>query len=845
MLRRRLHVGGRTSIRRYTDSTTPSTLHRGQIFIDALPVSYNFAQHLTIQKFVQIFRQDDILEALRARLANVKAHGFSIVDMKPYSKDGGVFVTFEYSASDPEAALKNIEKELKNEASQHGGLPSWGRSGSHAWLVKGSPWIEDMWRYSSQFLNVYFEGPDVSEERVYNLLRPYGHIVNMLQPTSFPPGTRRFITVLYRDGRFASRARNALHGIELQNVDSPPTKLHILYTSHFSQHERPRIVDWLTNHPRISLPLLFFIFDPIRSLMVKAKMNDWFVIQESRIYRWLRAKSVELRIIDPEPEANAEEEVWKERKRAEKDTRAYLTDWPTTVAFVHGPQGSGKTHMLTTVLAESKRTVVTIDCRQLQDATSDVQVINSLARQIGYWPVFSFVNSLNHIVDLVSVGIMGSKANLSSSNSLPEQVRSMLLVVRSAIKSVGGSQQREVQRQVRRAVQEEELAKANATKMERIKRGGNGVMAELGVGDERFEDAADFFLSSVDQEAEVERQRYAANREKGKAELEAVSSLPVVVIRNFDTRGLNREEIFDVMAEWAASLVEQQVRRVLFGSTCSYSLRKLAHVVVVTDNPLPSRPLQTIALSDADAPSALAFVKRKLKDAHINLDYTQEQVASVERLGGRASDLESLIYKVRNGATVGEAVEDIVSRGVSELQKNAFADDAEDAKNLPWSREQAWSLFKVLSTKAEVPYYDTLLDFPFKGDESALRSLEHAEIISISTHNGRPSAIRPGRPVYKYVFDRLVSDPIFKATQDIAFNEKLISSYESAIKSCEQELLPLKEIGLQRHWLWGGGNSAASARARYLSSRMHAATAKIEVLEKRNVELKKVLTKGG
>lgn len=52
--------------------------------------------------------------------------------------------------------------------------------------------------------------------------------------------------------------------------------------------------------------------------------------------------------------------------------------------------------------------------------------------------------------------------------------------------------------------------------------------------------------------------------------------------------------------------------------------------------------------------------------------------------------------------TVEEAVDDIVLRGVSELRKNAFGDDIEDAKNLAWTREQAWILMKQLSKQSEV-----------------------------------------------------------------------------------------------------------------------------------------------
>lgn len=54
--------------------------------------------------------------------------------------------------------------------------------------------------------------------------------------------------------------------------------------------------------------------------------------------------------------------------------------------------------------------------------------------------------------------------------------------------------------------------------------------------------------------------------------------------------------------------------------------------------------------------------------------------------------------------TVQEAVNDIISRGISELRKNAFGDDTEDAKSLPWTREQAWVLMKQLAKSNEVRF---------------------------------------------------------------------------------------------------------------------------------------------
>jgi len=49
-----------------------------------------------------------------------------------------------------------------------------------------------------------------------------------------------------------------------------------------------------------------------------------------------------------------------------------------------------------------------------------------------------------------------------------------------------------------------------------------------------------------------------------------------------------------------------------------------------------------------------------------------------------------------------DAVEDILTRTQVELRKSVFGDDAEEAKNLPWSRAQAWKIVKDLSSKGEV-----------------------------------------------------------------------------------------------------------------------------------------------
>lgn len=85
-------------------------------------------------------------------------------------------------------------------------------------------------------------------------------------------------------------------------------------------------------------------------------------------------------------------------------------------------------------------------------------------------------------------------------------------------------------------------------------------------------------------------------------------------------------------------------------------------------------------------------------------------------------------------------------------------------------------------------------------------------------------------------------DPIIRATQDIAFNERMIATSESTIKSCEQELLTLKDVDAGTAD-WMGSRTAVLHRMNYLLKKMRLAGDKIEILEKENVRLRKVLTK--
>ncbi|CAL1704048.1 unnamed protein product [Somion occarium] len=839
-----------------TSETPAQEVREGWLFVDSVfPVRIG---SWDVRYYIGIFREETLLGRLGSLFEDVQKHGFHVVSLEPQKKDGGVFVKFKYNADDSDAALNEILSDLRVTVEKHGGVPSWlGLPRGNVWLVKGQPWREDLMRYPSPLVKIAFDGPDVDEESLYSLLRPYGRIRDFIPPSPAPAGTLRSTIVTYRNLRAAVRARNTIHGLILPSSPSATTKTR-LKTSYQQPIQAHAVRDYVTSHPRIFLPILFFllgtltytIFDPIRALMVEGKMNNWFDFRQFRIYKWLRDNTVQRFSFSQGAEGETpspKDGAWKERLDAQDTLERYLSDMPNTVAFIHGPQGSGKTRMLTIVLQETGRKALVIDVAELSKATTETALVTGLARQTGYWPVFSFMNSMNNLIDLASVGLIGQKTGLSS--SLSDQLKQILEVVGTGLRHVNATY-KEVQEKQRKREHLEQLRKEHEAQVrERIREGiwhdgrldvvaGVGVMSELGIGDEWFsENDADFIPRDAITLSTEKNVDEAKRKQRNTEDLQAIESMPIVIIKNFETkgRGTKRDELLDVLAQWAASLAENQVAHVVVVSANRENAKRLARA-------LPSKPLTIIALSDADNASALSFVKQKLHDVGIDIELIEEQVHCIEKLGGRASDLESLIHKVRSGQSVEEAVEDIVTRGVSELRKNAFGDDLEDAKNLPWAREQAWTIMKQLADKSELPYHDLLLDFPFKGDETALRNMEQAELISIATRNGRPSTIRPGKPVYRYVFKKLVHDPIFQATQDIAFNTKLIAASETIIRTCEQELLTLREIDAGTS-TWWGPSFAVKQRREHLLKNMHTAENKIEVLEKQNINLKKILAK--
>ena len=249
----------------------------------------------SVREYIGYAREETLLERLEELLSKVNVHNFKIESLEPHMKDGGVFVKYSYNAAEEESAIDEILSNLRKSVHASGGVPSWiGLSYGQIWRVKGSPWREvsfhfisiktplkkypkDMNRPVSGIVKVSFDGPDLSEEALYRLMsvritdsaslslslispQPYGRIYDITPPTPVPAGSLRTALVSFHNLRSATSARNTVHGLRVPTSTSGTTILRTSYASPVAAHV---IRDYITSHPRIFLPVLFFLIGTV------------------------------------------------------------------------------------------------------------------------------------------------------------------------------------------------------------------------------------------------------------------------------------------------------------------------------------------------------------------------------------------------------------------------------------------------------------------------------------------------------------------------------------------------------------------------------------------------------
>ncbi|KAJ5513004.1 hypothetical protein N7463_002556 [Penicillium fimorum] len=658
-------------------------------------------------------------------------------------------------------------------------------------LVRGTPWIEDLYRIPSQTLKVEFlpTSPDnsaaeLTQETLYSLFRPYGKILDIQTQSSDSKVEPRYATLRFERPRFAVMARNCMHGFivsEEGGGGKSGTRFRINYERKIKLF---MIKDWILNHPRLVIPAIaallatitVIIFDPIRTFFITLKIKSSFQSGENPVLQWVREQASKASMFSfgkrkSDPRGLAA--IWEDRQKEIAQLRAWLTETAETFIVIHGPRGSGKRELVLEQALKEHKYKVIIDCKQIQDARGDTAKISRAAAQVGYRPIFSWMNSISSFIDLAAQGMIGTKAGFSE--TLDAQLS--------------------------------KIWQNTGVAMKRVALEG------------RRKDDKDFNMSDDEY-------------------LEAHPEVrPVVVIDNF-VYDAEDSVVLDKLTEWAAGLTSANIAHVVFLTTDSSFAKPLSKA-------MPNQVFRTIALGDCSLEVGRRFVLSHLDAEAGNSDDEQNSRRKetlrgldycIKVLGGRVTDLEFMSHRIEAGETPEAAVDRIIEQSASEILKIFIL--GTESITPQWTREQAWHLIKSIANSKDgnLLYTKVLLEDIFKDNgEATLRALEQAELVSIGTDKGFPRYVKPGKPVYRAAFQRLVANKTLQSRLDLLILSQLIGNENSSITKYEEEL---QVLGSLPKYPW-----ELTTRIEWLLRKVHGSQSKILKYEDESAALSKSLQK--
>ncbi|KZF20614.1 hypothetical protein L228DRAFT_249385 [Xylona heveae TC161] len=666
----------------------------------------------------------------------------TVVEVLPRIKEGGAYVKF----SKPEDVdLTEAVEKLRIHLREHPIKPWFNPFRRvRASLVQGRPWIEDLNRTPTKRLKVEFlpattggEAAELSPEALYSLFRPFGKLADIVPQ---PPDSKvlpKFAYLNFVLARQATMAKNCMHGFKILEANGggkSGTQLRLLYEQTVHAHW---IRDWIFSHPRVVIPAIaalvaaitVAVFDPIRTFFVKAHISHTWDLTNNSVIRWFKDQATDILVFRKNKTSDVGlDAIWDDRRDAIEQIRRWLMETTDTFIVIQGPRGSGKRELLLDQALKHRKNTLVIDCKPIQEARGDSSTIDAAAREVGYRPVFSFMNSISGLIDLAAQGTIGTKTGFSE--TLDTQLAKILANTATALKQIALEDRKK-----------------------------NEKDANMGM---------DEYL-----EAHPERR-------------------PVVVIDNFLHKSQENDVVYDKLAEWAASLTTSNIAHVVFLTndvSFSKSLSKALPDRVFRQISLGDcKPevAKRYVINQLDSDADLEEGEEKLTPSQRRSDLV-ELDGSIEVLGGRLTDLEFLARRIKAGETPSNAVHEIVEQSASEVLKMyIFGTESGQRK---WTQEQAWLLIKQLAEKDSLRYNEVLLSDTYKsGGEDALRALEQAELITIISANGRPYSIKPGKPVYQAAFKTLIGDRVLNSRLDLGILTELIKIETASIDKYEGEL---------------------------------------------------------
>ncbi|KAL9024376.1 MAG: hypothetical protein Q9196_006563 [Gyalolechia fulgens] len=706
-----------------------------------------------------------------AKRALPKNLSIQVKRILPRLKEGGAYAKVSH---DPNVSLSAVEAALQEYLEKKSPKPWFNpfrRISSH--LVRGRPWLEDLHRFPNKRLKVEFlpttpgaEAAGLSEETLYSLFRTYGKLGDI---TPQPTGSKdlpKYAMLSYGNIRDAIMAKNCMHGFLLSESEGGGKNGTILKIVYEKRAKARAWRDWILNHPRIVIPVLaalvgsmtIMVFDPrisIRTFFIKSHVTHNFHLTENRLYKWFRSQLVRANEILTLKRQKSEDAglsvVWDDRRGDIEQIKTWLMETADTFIVIQGPRGSGKRELVLDEALEGRRNTLVIDCKPIQEARGDSSTIFAAAKEVGYRPVFSWMNTFSSMIDLAAQGTIGTKTGFSE--TLDTQLAKIWQNTTNALK---------------------ELALEGRTKDDK----------DSELGDDEY------------LEAHPERR-------------------PVVVIDNFLHKSQESSIVYDKISEWAAALTTANVAHVIFlTNDVSFSKplskalpdRVFRQISLGDCSPEVAKRF-VINHLNADAEERSDRKGSLPSQTREDLD---ELDGCIDILGGRLTDLEFLARRIKTGETPRKAVHQIIDQSASEILKMYVLDI--DRTTRSWTPEQAWLLIKRLAATPSLRYHELLLSDTFKADggEPTLRALEQAELITIVSSKGRPHSIKPGKPVYQAAFRQLTEDKVLAARLDLAVLSQLVAMESKAIDKAEGELALLgglpgqgREVKDRVKWLLG------------------------------------------
>ncbi|KAL4900022.1 hypothetical protein BDW74DRAFT_171106 [Aspergillus multicolor] len=678
-----------------------------------------------------------------------------IKDVIPRFREGGAFVKYARKSG---ATDHEIEASIREHLERHPIRP-WFNPFQQATVaqVQGRPWIEDLYRIPSQRIRVEFhpaapEGSpaELSTEVLYSVFRRYGKLRDIERQPPDSKVTPRYALVEFSRPSNAVTAKNCVHGFTIPSEGGggkSGTRVKVKYERKI---RLSMIKDWLLSHPRLVIPAVaaliaavtVTIFDPIRTFFIKIKIKATLHTEENKFFQWVRYQISKANIYFGQSKSDVRglSAIWEDRQGDIEQLHSWLTESAETFIVIHGPRGSGKRELVLDRTLKDNKYKLVIDCKQIQDAKGDTAKIARAASQVGYRPIFSWMNSISSFIDLAAQGMIGTKAGFSE--TLDAQLSNIWQNTAVALKSIT---------------------------LENRKK--------------------------TDTDAQLSDEEYL----EAHPELR-----PVVVIDNYLHNNPEATSVvYDKITEWAAGLATGNIAHVIFLTTDVSFSKPLSKALPNSVFRTISLGDCSLEVGRRFVLNHLEYeAKSKHKDTQ-NQEDLAELDSCIAVLGGRLTDLEFMAHRIEAGETPRGAVTRIVEQSASEILKMFILNPENDSQKWSHQQAWHLIKTLAHSKDGSVPYNHVLQSDLFKSNSQALRELEQAELITIVTVNGSPERVKAGRPVYQAVFKRLTENKNLSSRLDIEVLAQLISKENKSIGTYEEELLLLGKLPKQPRELTG------------------------------------------